>query len=49
MVANIREDLARRPGIRLLAIVGASHRGYGEADVNQMHDVRLVDGATVLL
>jgi hypothetical protein len=48
MVANIRDVLGRTPGTRLLAIVGASHKGYYEAYLNQMHDVRLVD-ATVLL
>lgn len=48
MVANIRDVLGRRPGTRLLAIVGASHKGYYEAYLNQMHDVRLVDANTVL-
>lgn len=48
MVANIRDVLGRYPGTRLLAIVGASHKGYYEAYLNQMHDVRLVDPAVVL-
>lgn len=48
MVANIRDVLGQRPGSRLLAIVGASHRGYYEAYLNQMHDVELSD-ANVLL
>ena len=48
MVANIRDVLALHPGMRMLAIVGASHKGYYEAYLNQMHDVRLVD-ANVLL
>ncbi|WP_369405674.1 DUF5694 domain-containing protein [Sphingomonas mali] len=48
MVANIRDVLGRYPGMRLLAIVGASHKGYYEAYLNQMHDVRLVDPNTVL-
>lgn len=48
MVANIRDVLGRYPGTRMLAIVGASHRGYYEAYLNQMHDVRLVDANTVL-
>lgn len=43
MVANIRDVLGRFPGMRLLAIVGASHKGYYEAYLDQMHDVRLVD------
>ena len=48
MVANIRDVLGRRPGTRMLAIVGASHKGYYEAYLNQMHDVMLVDAAVVL-
>lgn len=48
MVANIRDVLGRRPGMRLLAIVGASHKGYYEAYLNQMHDVKLVDADVVL-
>ena len=48
MVANIRDVLGRRPGGRLLAIVGASHKGYYEAYLNQMHDVRLIDAARLL-
>lgn len=48
MVANIRDALAHRPGARALAIVGASHKGYYEAYLNQMHDVRLVDPVAVL-
>ena len=31
MVANIRDVLSQKPGTRLLAIVGASHKGYYEA------------------
>jgi hypothetical protein len=48
MVANIRDVLARQPGTRLLTIVGASHKGYVDAYLNQMHDVRLADAAAVL-
>lgn len=48
MVANIRDVLGQHPGMRLLAIVGASHKGYYEAYLNQMHDVRLVDVEAVL-
>lgn len=48
MVANIRDVLGRRPGTRLLAIVGAAHKGYYEAYLNQMHDVQLVDASAVL-
>jgi len=48
MVANIREVLGRAPGTRMLAIVGASHKGYYEAYLNQMRDVQLVDVMPVL-
>jgi len=48
MVANMRDVLGLYPGTRMLAVVGASHKGYYEAYLNQMHDVRLVDPLTVL-
>lgn len=48
MVANIREVLGRDPGTRLLAIVGASHKGYYEAYLSQMRDVTLIDVLPVL-
>jgi hypothetical protein len=48
MVANIREVLGRDPGTRLVAIVGASHKAYYEAYLNQMRDVTLVDVLPVL-
>lgn len=48
MAANIREMLGFSPGMRALVIVGASHKGYLEAYLDQMHDVHLVDTDTVL-
>ncbi len=48
MVANIREVLARAPGTRMIAIVGASHKPYYEAYLNQMRDVTLVNVAPFL-
>jgi len=48
MVANIRAAIAAHPGSRTLSIVGASHKGYFEAYLNMMHDVRLVDAETLL-
>lgn len=48
MVANMREVLGMHPGMRMLTIVGMSHKGYYEAYLQQMHDVRLVDPFTVL-
>ncbi|ADG09264.1 hypothetical protein B7G68_03875 [Caulobacter segnis] len=48
MVGNIRDVLGQHPGMRMLAIVGASHKGYYEAYLNQMHDVRLISADAVL-
>jgi hypothetical protein len=48
MAANIREALGAKPGSRTLVIVGASHKGYLEAYLNQMHDVRIVPALQVL-
>jgi hypothetical protein len=48
MVANMRDVIGRYPGTRLLTIVGASHKGYYEAYLHQMHDVQVVDTALVL-
>lgn len=41
MASNIRETMTA-PGIRTLVIVGASHKAYLEAYLNQMHDVRVI-------
>lgn len=48
MAANIRDVLGLMPGQRMLVIVGASHKGYLESYLHQMHDVRIVDAAPVL-
>lgn len=48
MAANIRDVVGVMPGTRLLVIVGASHKGYLEAYLHQMHDVRVVDTAPLL-
>lgn len=48
MAANIRDVLCARHGIRMLVVVGASHKGYLEAYLHQMHDVRVVDAAPLL-
>ncbi len=39
MASNIRDVMTERPGMRVLVVVGASHKGYLEAYLNQMHDV----------
>ena len=48
MASNIREAMAVHPGQRMLVIVGASHKWYLEAYLNQMHDVRIVDVGPLL-
>ena len=48
MVANIRATFVNQPGARVLNIVGASHKGYFEAYLDMMHDVKLVDAEAVL-
>jgi hypothetical protein len=48
MAANIREAIGLHPGGRTLVIVGTSHKGYLEAYLNQMHDVRIVPALQVL-
>jgi hypothetical protein len=48
MASNIREAIGNKPGSRTLVIVGWSHKGYLEAYLNQMHDVRIVSSDQVL-
>ena len=48
MVANIRAVLQKRPGARLLTIVGASHAGYFKAYLGLLHDMRVADTQAVL-
>lgn len=48
MASNIREVMVPQPGIRTLVIVGASHRAYLEAYLNQMHDIRIISAADIL-
>jgi hypothetical protein len=48
MASNIREAIGNHPGHRTLVIVGWSHKGYLEAYLNQMHDVRIVSSDQVL-
>ena len=48
MAANLRDVFAARPGIRVLLVVGASHKGYIEHYLDQMHDMVIVDPLTVL-
>jgi hypothetical protein len=48
MASNIRDAIAEHAGSRTLVIVGAAHKGYLEAYLNQMHDVRIVPALQVL-
>jgi hypothetical protein len=48
MVANIRASFGNRPGARVLAIVGATHKPYFDAYLDLMSDVKLLDTGTVL-
>lgn len=48
MVANIRETFRERPGARVLAIVGASHKPWFDAWLGQLQGVEMVDVARVL-
>ena len=48
MASNIRDVLGMTPGMRMLVVVGASHKGYLEAYLHQMHDVRIVDTGQLL-
>ncbi|OFA08949.1 DUF5694 domain-containing protein [Duganella phyllosphaerae] len=47
MASNIRDAMSP-PGLRMLVVVGASHKFYLEAYLNQMHDVRIVGTDVVL-
>ena len=49
MAANIRDLMGPNPGMRTLVLVGASHKAYLDAYLEQMHDVRIVDVQQALL
>jgi hypothetical protein len=48
IAANIRATLQQDPQARVLAIIGATHKGYLDAYLEMMQDVRLVDAEQVL-
>lgn len=48
MAANIRGAISRTPGVRVLNIVGASHKPWYDQWARQMSDVEVVDVAAVL-
>ena len=48
MAANIRGAFAGNPDARVLVIVGSTHKGYLDAYLDMMQDVRLVDALQFL-
>jgi hypothetical protein len=48
MVANVRETFRERPGARVLAIVGATHKPWFDAWLGQLQGVDIVDVQAVL-
>jgi pheromone shutdown protein TraB len=48
IAANIRATLQPNPQARVLAIIGATHKGYLDAYLDMMQDVRLIDAEQFL-
>jgi len=48
MVSFIMSAASTKPGGRVLSVVGASHKPYFEAYLDQMHDVEIIDTKTIL-
>lgn len=48
MAANVVEATARNPSAKVLVLVGASHKSYFDAYLNQMHDFKLVPVNSIL-
>lgn len=48
MAANIRGAFQAKPDARVLVIVGATHKGYLDAYLDMMQDVRLIDAMQFL-
>jgi hypothetical protein len=48
MVANVRETFRERPGARVLAVVGATHKPWFDGWLGQLQGVDVVDALTVL-
>jgi len=48
MVANIGETFRERPGVRVLSIVGVSHKPWFDRLLGQLQGVEVVDAAQVL-
>jgi hypothetical protein len=48
MAANIHAAFQKKPGAHVLVVVGATHKGYLDAYLDMMQDVRLVDAMQFL-
>lgn len=48
IAANIRSTLQQDPDARVLSIIGATHKGYLDAYLDMMQDIRLVDAEQFL-
>ncbi len=48
MVANIRQTFRERPGVRVLSVVGSSHKPWFDAWLGQMSGVEIVDAERAL-
>jgi hypothetical protein len=48
IAANIRSTLQKHPEARVLSIIGATHKGYLDAYLDMMQDVRIVDAEQFL-
>lgn len=48
IAANIRATLQQNPQARVLSIIGATHKGYLDAYLDMMQDVRIVDAMQFL-
>lgn len=48
IAANIRTTLQQDPQARVLSIIGATHKGYLDAYLDMMQDVRLIDAEQFL-
>jgi pheromone shutdown protein TraB len=48
MAGNIHAAFRGRPGANVLVIVGATHKGYLDAYLDMMQDVRLIDAEQFL-
>lgn len=48
MVANIQQTFRERPGVRVLSVVGASHKPWFDQWLGQMQGVDIVDAEQAL-